>query len=56
MKTYKIHFIRHGLTRSNIDGRYIGSLDITAMKNAEVMQTQKKEKTFLDKIKEFIFN
>ncbi len=27
MKTYKIHFIRHGLTKSNIDGRYIGRTD-----------------------------
>lgn len=45
-----------GEMRWYYDGRYIGSLDITAMKNAEVMQTQKKEKTFLDKIKEFIFN
>lgn len=24
MKTYKIHFIRHGMTDANIDGRYIG--------------------------------
>ena len=27
MKTYKIHFIRNGLTASNIDGRYIGRTD-----------------------------
>ncbi len=45
-----------GEMRWYYDGRYIGSLDITAMKNAEVMHTEKKEKTFLDKIKEFIFN
>lgn len=28
MKTYKIHFIRHGLTEANADGRYIGRTDI----------------------------
>lgn len=28
MKTYKIHFIRHGLTEANMDGRYIGRTDI----------------------------
>lgn len=28
MKTYKIHFIRHGLTEANADGRYIGKTDI----------------------------
>ena len=27
MKTYTIHFIRHALTRGNIEGRYIGSTD-----------------------------
>lgn len=25
MLTYKIHFIRHGLTQANLEGRYIGS-------------------------------
>lgn len=28
MRTYKIHFIRHGLTDANIDGRYIGVTDL----------------------------
>lgn len=28
MKTYKIHLIRHGLTRANLDGIYCGSTDI----------------------------
>jgi alpha-ribazole phosphatase len=28
MKTYKIHFIRHGLTDANVDGRYIGVTDL----------------------------
>lgn len=28
MKTYKIHFIRHGLTEANVDGRYIGVTDV----------------------------
>ncbi|NLA77378.1 MAG: histidine phosphatase family protein [Clostridiales bacterium] len=27
MKTYQIHFIRHALTQSNLDGRYIGHTD-----------------------------
>ncbi len=28
MKTYKIHLIRHGLTQSNLDGKYIGHIDV----------------------------
>ena len=28
MKTYRIHFIRHGLTDANADGRYIGVTDL----------------------------
>lgn len=28
MKTYRIHFIRHGLTDGNSDGRYIGVTDL----------------------------
>ncbi len=28
MKTYRIHFIRHGLTEANTDGRYIGVTDL----------------------------
>ena len=28
MKTYKIHFIRHGMTKANIDGIYNGKSDI----------------------------
>lgn len=28
MKTYKIHLIRHGLTQSNIDGKYTGHSDV----------------------------
>ena len=28
MRTYKIHFIRHGLTDGNFEGRYIGVTDI----------------------------
>ena len=28
MKTYRIHFIRHGLTEANADGRYIGVTDL----------------------------
>ncbi len=28
MRTYRIHFIRHGLTEGNSDGRYIGVTDL----------------------------
>lgn len=28
MKTYKIHFIRHGMTNANIEGKYNGKYDI----------------------------
>ncbi len=28
MKCYKIHFIRHGITEANLNGRYIGITDI----------------------------
>lgn len=28
MLTYKIHFIRHGLTQGNLEGRYIGMTDL----------------------------
>lgn len=28
MKTYQIHFLRHGITDGNINGQYIGSKDI----------------------------
>ena len=28
MRTYKLHFIRHGLTEANLDGRYIGKTDL----------------------------
>lgn len=30
MKTYKIHLIRHALTKDNIDGKYIGQTDVDA--------------------------
>lgn len=29
MKTYQIHFIRHGITDGNVNGQYIGSEDIS---------------------------
>ena len=29
MKTYKIHFIRHGLTSANAEGKYIGATDLS---------------------------
>lgn len=28
MKTYKIHLIRHGMTSGNLEGKYVGHLDI----------------------------
>lgn len=28
MKTYQIHFIRHGLTKENFNGQYIGATDV----------------------------
>ena len=28
MKTYKLHFIRHGLTQANLEGRYVGHKDV----------------------------
>ncbi|MBO4446275.1 MAG: histidine phosphatase family protein [Clostridia bacterium] len=28
MKTYKIHLIRHGLTKENFEGKYVGHLDV----------------------------
>lgn len=33
MKTYKIHFIRHGLTEANINGSYIGVTDLPLSTN-----------------------
>ena len=32
MKNFYIHFIRHGMTQSNIDGRYVGSTDVPVCK------------------------
>lgn len=45
-----------GEMRWYYDGRYIGSLDITAMKNAYFKSEEKSEKNILDKIKDFLFN
>ena len=28
MRTYKIHFIRHGLTEANLEGKYIGKTNL----------------------------
>lgn len=28
MITYKVHFIRHGMTQGNLEGKYIGSTDL----------------------------
>ena len=32
MRTFKIHFIRHGLTLANLEGKYIGSTDVPLCK------------------------
>ena len=45
-----------GEMRWYYDGRYIGSLDITAMKNARFESVEKSEKNILEKIKDFLFN
>ncbi|MBQ8435796.1 MAG: D-alanyl-D-alanine carboxypeptidase [Oscillospiraceae bacterium] len=45
-----------GEMRWYYDGRYIGSLDITAMKNAYFKSEEKSEKNILDTIKDFLFN
>ncbi|MEG1152739.1 MAG: phosphoglycerate mutase family protein, partial [Oscillospiraceae bacterium] len=29
MKTYKLHFIRHGITSGNKEGRYVGQKDVS---------------------------
>lgn len=45
-----------GEIRWYYDGRFIDSVDILAMKNAEYKEELKEEKTILDKIKGFLFN
>lgn len=45
-----------GEVRWYYDGRFIESVDIKAMKNAEYKVTEKKDETLLDKIKGFLFN
>ena len=32
MKNFYIHFIRHGMTQSNLEGRYVGSTDVPVCK------------------------
>ncbi len=45
-----------GEMRWYYDGRYIGSIDIKAMKNAEYKTIKPKEKSNIEKIKDFLFN
>lgn len=49
MRTYKIHFIRHGLTSANIDGRYIGTTDLPL--SPEGIKGLKEIKTELNTLK-----
>ena len=43
MKTYKIHLIRHGLTRGNIDGLYVGHTDMPLCEEGKLQIAQMKE-------------
>ena len=45
-----------GEMRWYYDGRYIGSIDIKAMKNAEYKTIKSKEKSCIEKVKDFLFN
>ncbi|MBQ5884840.1 MAG: histidine phosphatase family protein [Clostridia bacterium] len=44
MKTYKIYFIRHGLTEGNLKGQYIGQTDIPVIPEGLQMLEKMKEK------------
>ncbi len=46
MITYKIHFIRHGITQGNMDGRYIGLTDLPLCEEgyAQLRELQEKFK------------
>lgn len=35
MKTYRIHLLRHGVTRGNLEGRYIGTTDLALCEEGE---------------------
>ena len=49
MKTYKIHFIRHGLTEANTEGRYIGVTDLPlSALGEEQLKTQRNENFYKD--------
>lgn len=48
MRTYKIHFIRHGLTEANTDGRYIGTTDLPlSALGVERLETQKQQADYI---------
>lgn len=42
MKTYKLHLIRHGMTAGNLEGKYIGHLDIPVCKEGKTQLEQLK--------------
>ena len=42
MKTYKIHLIRHGQTKENLEGRYVGHLDVPVSKEGVAQLKQLK--------------
>lgn len=44
MRTYKLYFIRHGLTQANVEGRYAGSTDIDLNEEgaAEIIELSQK--------------
>ena len=47
MKSYTVHFIRHGTTEGNEQGRYIGSTDLPlSRRGAENLRTLKKEHSY----------
>ncbi|MBQ8029725.1 MAG: histidine phosphatase family protein [Clostridia bacterium] len=47
MKTYKLHLIRHGLTKGNLDGLYIGHTDMPLCpQGIEQIKKMKKDYTY----------
>lgn len=47
MKTYKLHLIRHGLTKGNLDGLYIGHTDMPlCSQGIEQIKKMKKDYTY----------
>lgn len=40
MKTYKIHLVRHGLTQSNLEGKYVGHVDVPLCEQGKAQLVQ----------------